>query len=121
MKNSLGDCKKCGVSLDDNLGDEFDIGLLCEKCADIELKKIIAELKIFIRSKHMNSRIAIRNKILWLSERMGFWFDSGTGLYIESVRDYDDWTLKELQNGIKDHLITLEQNLNGKKELGGLF
>jgi hypothetical protein len=112
MNNSLGECKKCGVIIgDNNLGGEFDIGLLCKGCADIEVTEIITNLKDFVKSEKMNNWIDVRNKILWLSERMGYWYDSGTGIYIESVGDYDDWSLIELQDGIKDNLITLEENM----------
>lgn len=122
MITELGNCSRCGKEITDNtIGDiiEAEEVLVCDSCAEKHRLFIITELKKFRQGKEFNDKLALRKKILWSSEQLGNWFDAGDKSYIESVSDYDNYNLFELQVTLLDTLQTLLENYihpNGLKE-----
>ncbi len=73
----------------------------------MEMEIIIKELEVFRKNKDFEDKTSLRKKILRLSEQMDYWLDSGNGLYIESVSDYDNYNIFELQALLLDRELTL--------------
>jgi len=111
LKEKKEQCGKCGVEINgNNLGDiiEAEEVLVCDSCSKKHRLYMIAELNGFRLSKEFNNnRIALRKKILWTSDKMGRWFDAGDKSYIESVSDYYDFNLFELQSDILESLVCI--------------
>jgi len=124
MKNKTewGNCSRCGKEItDNNFGDSIEAEevLVCDSCAEKHRLHIITELNNFRQGKEFNDKLALRKKILWSSEQLGNWFDAGDKSYIESVSDYDNYNLFELQVTLLDTLQTLLENYiypNGLEE-----
>jgi len=112
-KSEWGNCSRCGKEItDDTLGDmiEAEEILVCDSCAEKHRLSIIAELNKFRQSKDFSDRLALKQKILWASERLGDLFDNATGTIIESVSDYDNYNVFELQVTLLDILQTELEN-----------
>jgi protein-arginine kinase activator protein McsA len=112
-KSEWGNCKRCGKKItDNNLGDviEAEEIMVCDSCAEKHSLSIIAELDKFRHSKDFNNWIKTRNKLLWVSEQMGNWFDNADKSCMESVSDYDRDSLQTLQSILLDNLCTITEN-----------
>lgn len=99
-KSEWGYCSKCGIEItNNNIGDmiEAEEKLVCVRCAEKHIRDIIRELELFRKSKEFKQELALRKKILWTSEQMGNWFDNADKSIQESVTDYDNLNLFELQ------------------------
>lgn len=122
MITEWGNCSRCGKEINNNtIGDiiEAEEVLVCDSCAEKHRLYIITELNKFRQSKEFNDKLALRKKILWSSEQLRNWFDAGDKSYIESVSDYDNYNLFELQVTLLDTLQTLLENYiypNGLEE-----
>jgi DNA-directed RNA polymerase subunit RPC12/RpoP len=96
-----GNCSRCRKKITDNtIGDiiEAEEVIVCDSCAKKHRLYIIAEINKFRQSKDFNNIIALRKKLLWLSEQMGNWHDAGDKFYyIESVYEYNKYNIYELQ------------------------
>ena len=113
-KSEWGNCSRCGKEItDDNFGDciEAEEVYVCDSCAEKHIASVINKLEAFRKSKEYNSVLELRKKMLWISEKMGNWEDNGDKTSMESVTDYDDWEIKELQTSIIEIEINLLQNL----------
>ena len=102
MKNKSdgGNCSRCGKEItDNNFGDSITAEevIVCDSCAEKHKLSIIAELNKFRQSKEYNDRLALKEKILWGSESLGHIYDNGTGTIRESISDYDNLNIFELQ------------------------
>lgn len=109
-----GRCAMCKARItDNNLGDciEAEEVLVCSSCSIKHLNSIIAELEAFRKKKEFNQVFELRKKILWVSEKMGHWFDNGDKSIQESVSDYDNYNVFELQLWLIDNEITIVDNL----------
>ena len=73
---------------------------VCDDCARKHKHSIINELEKFRKSKEYNDRLELKKKILWASESLGNYFDNATGTIIESVSDYDNCNVFELQSDL---------------------
>jgi len=122
-KSEWGNCSRCGKEITDkNFGDciEAEEILVCDSCADKHRLSIIAELNKFRQSKGFSDRLALKQKILWASESMGNIFDNGDKSCMESVTDYDNYNVFELQVTLLDILQTELECFLMKEDLEGL-
>src|SRR3989344_2579607 len=113
-KYEWGNCSRCGKEItDNNFGDRItgEEVLVCDSCAEKHRIKVIKELERFRKSKDYNNILSLRKKMLWISEQMGNWGDNADKSCMESITDYDDWDIKELQTSILDNEITLVEEL----------
>jgi len=120
-KSEWGNCSRCGKEItDDTFGDciEAEEVYVCDSCAEKHRLSIIAELNKFRQSKEFNDRLALRNKILWASESLGNIFDNATGTIIESVSDYDNCNVFELQSDLLNIELDCVNNNLAEGELG---
>lgn len=109
-KSEWDKCSKCGKEItDNNFGDIIEVEkvLVCDSCSRKHRLYIITELNKFRQSKEFNDKLALRKKILWTSEQLGNWFDNATGTEQESVSDYNNFNLFELQVFLLDIFQTL--------------
>ena len=112
-KSEWGNCSRCGKEItDNNFGGciEAEEIYVCDSCADKHRLHIIAELDKFRQSKGFSDRLALKQKILWTSESLGNIFDNGDGSCMESVSDYDNYNVFELQVTLLDILQTTLEN-----------
>ena len=106
-------CKRCNEELtDNNFGDciEAEEIIVCDSCARKHKHYIIGELNKFRESKEFNELLALRRKILWASESLGNMFDAGDKSYIESVSDYNNYNVFDLQIDLLDILQSTLQD-----------
>jgi DNA-directed RNA polymerase subunit RPC12/RpoP len=116
-----GNCSRCRKKITDNtIGDiiEAEEVIVCDSCAKKHRLYIIAEINKFRQSKEFNDRLALRNKILWASESLGNYFDNATGTIIESVSDYDNCNVFELQSDLLNIELDCVNNNLAEGELG---
>jgi len=123
-KQSLGNCGKCGNKITDkNLGWDLEEngGFICEKCYKKLCCKLIKDLQNFVKSDSFNKRQKLISKVLWVSEKMGYWHDNADKSSMENVADYNGWSIRKLKLEILSELESLMQgvglNLNKIKEL----
>lgn len=115
MKNKYdwGSCSRCKKEItEDNFGDciEGEEVIICDSCARKHSLYIIKELEKFRQSKEFEDVIALRKKVLWASESLGNLFDNATGTIKESVSDYDNYNVFELQSFLLGILETEIEN-----------
>src|SRR4030042_5568310 len=99
-KSEWGNCSICGKEItDNNFGDciEAEEVYVCDSCAEKHKLFIIIELNKFRQSKDFNEVFALKKKILWVSESLGNIFDNADKSIQESVPDYDNYNVFELQ------------------------
>ena len=117
------DTFKCGIcsniSSYEMLGNETKKGLLCKDCYKKEISRIINELDKFRKSKQFDDKHELVKKKLWLSQEMAYWHDITIPLQQgieevisqESVAEYLDLSVQNIQGMILDELITLKQEI----------
>ena len=81
--------------------------MVCRNCAIKHYKEIVKKLREFIKSKRFNNILELRKRILLTSEKMGYWMDNGDKSLRENIYDYNDWSLKELQNTCSEFEIII--------------
>lgn len=111
-KNFWGDCGNCGTKINDNnfgYDLEEDRGYICDDCFKKHLRVLIKDLKKFIGSKDFNDKLKLKKKILWVSDQMGHWHDNADKSSMESVTDYDSWSVRKLKLEIVCELKSLIQ------------
>lgn len=114
---NYGKCVNCNTKIAErNFGYQIDAGLICSVCEQKHLLMLIDDLERFRKSKAFEDKQEVKKKILWLSEKMGYWFDNADGSIQESIGEYDQYNLFELQCQLLDQEITLIQNLDSKKK-----
>ena len=97
----------------ETIGNELKGGVFCSKCYKEEITPVIKILNHFRKSEDFNNKNELIKKQLWFSEEMACWHDLiipiGNGIdettHQESVSDYMDKTIKELQLLILDELL----------------
>lgn len=112
-KSEWGNCSRCGKEITDkNFGGEIEAEelLVCNDCERQHKKNIIVELNKFRQSKDFSDRLALKQKILWTSESLGNIFDNADKSIQESVADYDNYNVFELQVTLLDILQTELEN-----------
>jgi len=99
-KTEFSNCVKCDIEItDNNLGNLYEIEekIYCDNCAkDYEIE-LIKELEKFRNSEKFKDILALRKMILRISENLGNIFDNATGTIQQSVSDYNNYTMFELQ------------------------
>jgi DNA-directed RNA polymerase subunit RPC12/RpoP len=121
MITEWGNCSRCGKEITDNtIGDmiEAEEVLVCDSCADKHRLYLITELDKFRQSKEFNDILALRKKLLWASEKLGNCWDNATGTIIESVSDYNNLNVFELQSDLLNIELDCVNNNLAEGELG---
>lgn len=113
MRNDFGNCQKCGIEItENNLGNEIGAEevLICKTCEIKYNRDLIEKINQFRLSNEFENKLSLKRKILEISESLGHMFDNADKSVQESVSDYDNSNLFELQIIILDILQTLLEN-----------
>ena len=107
-------CSKCSINITDkNYGRHVEAEELpvCNDCYVKHLQLIIKSIESFRKTKAYQNNLDVRNKLLWLSGKMGNWHDSVDGSSQENIYDNNNFNIFELQLKLTDEEVQLVDDL----------
>ena len=106
-------CSRCKKGIKEDIfleNIEAEELIVCQECYNKHLFSVIKELEAFRNNNKFDKILDLKKKILWISEKMGNWFDNSDKSIQENVSDLDNLNLFELQCELISNLITIIEN-----------